>query len=196
MTADLAGRAAIEGVWGTLRRLKEQWLLVLFLSGAILWVRNTYDEFAKLPPLVRQQMTGLAELQETVTRLEGEVKRRLLGDRTPVLEFPGARHGVADGAPGTWTTLSLRPVRRLRDDCVPRGISAWMVDHQGRLFSVVTAMRSMPLLRDETDLAFSVLVPGAATAGRAKLLVQIVLDCGTHRQVETVPWQQFRVTPG
>lgn len=196
MTADLAGRAALEGVWGTLKRLKEQWLLVLFLSGAVFWVRDTYDEFAKLPPLVRQQMTGLAELQETVTRLEGEVKRRLTGDRSPVLVFPGTQHGVADAAAGAWTTLSLRPVRRLRDDCVPRGIDAWMVDHRGRWFSVETAMRSMPLLRDETDLAFGVLVPAATAAGRAKLLVQIVFECTAHRQVETVPWQQFRVVPG
>ncbi len=77
MTAELAGKAAVEGFWVTLRKLKEQWVLLVFLTGALLWARDTYDEFANLPSLVRQQMAGLAALEATVTRLEAEVVRRL-----------------------------------------------------------------------------------------------------------------------
>lgn len=193
MTAEIAGKAAIESAWSTLRRMREQWLLILFLTGALLWARDTYDEFAKLPPLVRQQMSGLAELRETVMRLEDQVKRRLLGDRTPVLEFPGTRHGIADSVPGQWTILSWRPVRRLRDDCVPKGLDAWIVDRRGQWFSVETAVSSLPALRDEVNLSFGVLVDPAVSEGRAKLTAQIVFDCGTHRQVQTAPWLQFRV---
>lgn len=193
MTAEMAGRAALDGVWGTVRRLRDQWLLIVFLSGAVLWARDTYDEFAKLPSLVRQQMSGLAELQATVTRLEGEVKRRLLGDRTPVLAFPGSRHGIADGRPGRWTTATWRPVRRLRDECVPRTVRAWIVDGEGQWFSAETAIRAMPALVDETDLAFWVRVPESASPGRAKLLTQVDVDCATHRQVESAPWLQFRI---
>ncbi len=89
MTAELAGKAAVEGFWVTHRKLKEQWVLLVFLTGALLWARDTYDEFVKLPSLVRQQMTGLATLEATVTRLEAEVVRRLTEDHSPVLGFPG-----------------------------------------------------------------------------------------------------------
>ena len=89
MTAELAGKAAVEGFWVTLRKLREQWLLLVFLAGALLWARDTYDEFVKLPSLVRQQRSGLATLEATVTRLEAEVVRSLTGDHSPVLGFPG-----------------------------------------------------------------------------------------------------------
>ena len=103
MTAELAGKTAVDGVWVTLNKLKRQWVLLVFLTGALLWARETYDEFAKLPSLVRQQMAGLTTLEATVTRLEAEVMRRLQGDHSPVLGFPGNRHSVDDGAPGAWT---------------------------------------------------------------------------------------------
>ncbi len=78
MTAELAGKAAVEGFWVTFRKLKEQWVLLVFLTGALLWARDAYDEFANLPSLVRQQMAGLAALEATVTRLEAEVRLRCI----------------------------------------------------------------------------------------------------------------------
>ena len=193
MTAKLAGKAAIDGVWATLRTLKEQWLLLLFLTGALLWVRDTYDEFTKLPTLVRQQMSGLAALEATVTRLEAQIVRRLKGIRSPVLGFPGTKHGIDDVAPGAWTTLYWRPVERLRDDCVASAIDAWMIDRNGQWFSVETAVAPMPTLEGEVDLAFGVRVHPLMGLGRAQVLAQITFDCGSHRQVETAPWLQFRV---
>ena len=193
MTAELAGKAAVEGFWVTLRKLREQWVLLVFLAGALLWARDTYDEFVKLPSLVRQQMAGLATLEATVTRLEAEVVGRLTEDHSPVLGFPGTKHGIDDGAPGAWTTLYWRPVERLRDDCVASAIDAWMVDRNGQWFSVETAVAPMPALEGEADLAFGVRVHPQMDRGRAQVLVQITFDCGTHRQVETAPWLQFRV---
>jgi hypothetical protein len=193
MTAKMAGKAAIDGVWVTLSKLKEQWVLLVFLTGALFWVRDTYDEFAKLPMLVRQQMSGLAALEATVTRLEAQVVRRLKVDRSPVLGFPGTKHGIKDGVPGAWTTLYWRPVKRLRGDCVAIAIDAWMIDRNGQWFSVETAVAPMPALEGEADLAFGVRVHPLMSLGRARVLVQVTFDCGTHRQVETAPWLQFRV---
>lgn len=193
MTAKMAGKAAIDGVWVTLKKLKEQWVLLVFLTGALFWARDTYVEFANLPTLVRQQMSGLAKLEATVTRLEAQVMRRLKDDRSPVLEFPGAKHGIDDGAPGAWTTLYWRPVERLRDECVASAINAWMIDRNGQWFPVETAVAPMPALEGTADLAFGVRVHPMMDLGRARILVQITFDCGTHRQVETAPWLQFRV---
>jgi hypothetical protein len=138
-------------------------------------------------------MAGLTTLEATVTRLEAEVVRRLKGDHSPVLGFPGNRHNVDDGTPGAWTVLRWRPVKRLRADCVPSAIDAWMVDRTGQWFSVETAVAPIPGLEGEADLAFGVRVHPLMDRGRAQVLVQITFDCGTHRQVETAPWLQFSV---
>jgi len=193
MTAEMAGRAAVEGVWETLRKVKEQWVLLAFLAGILFWARDAYDEFAGLPDLVREQMQGLAALEVTVTRLEVELVRRLDGDHTPVLGFPGIRHTIDDGAPGAWTVLRWSPVRRLRTDCTPNRIDAFMIDQGGRWFSVETAISPMPVLEGDADLAFKVRIHPQMESGRARAGVQIASDCGSHLQVETTPWLPFRV---
>ena len=196
MTAEMAGKAAIEGIWSTLRRLRDQWLIISFLLGALFWLRDTYAEFAQLPALVRDQMNGLAAVEATVARLEEQVKRRLVGDRSPILAFPGNRHEIADGVPGAWTVLRWRPVRVLRQDCLPGAIDVWMVDSRGRWSAAETALAPMPELAGEADLAFGVRIPEGMAPGRARVLAQISFDCGTHRQVESAPWLHFRVLDG
>lgn len=196
MTAELAGRAAVEGVFATVRRLKEQWVTLVFLAGALFWARDTYDEFAKLPMLVRQQMEGLGALKTTVTRLEAEVVKRLQAGDGPAFAFPGNRDSVADGRPGTWTVLHLRPVTRLRADCVPGRLDAFMVDAEGRWFSVETALAPMPALEGKADVAFNVRIPPPMAPGRAKAQVQVTSRCGAERQVDTSPWLPFRVIGG
>ncbi|HUF85827.1 MAG TPA: hypothetical protein VMM59_00460 [Thermohalobaculum sp.] len=193
MTAEMAGKAAADGVWATLRQLREKWMLMAFFAGALVWARDVHDEFAPLPVLVHEQMQALAALDAAVTRLEGQVTRGFASDRSPVLGFPGTRHGIGDGAPGAWTLLSWRPVRRLRADCVAEAVEAWMVDAAGAWFAVEMALAPMPALEHEQDLAFGIRVHPAMTPGRALALVQVSFDCGTHRQVEAAPWLQFRV---
>lgn len=193
MTAEMAGKAAAEGLWASLRRLKEQWMLVAFFAGAAIWARDTWEEFAPLPALVREQTRGLLTLEAAVARLEERVTRQDTADRSPVLGFPGDRHTVDDGAPGAWTVLRWRPVRTLRADCAPAAIDAWMVDAAGTWFGVETALAPMPRLEGEQDLSFRLRVHPGMTPGRARAMAQIAFDCGTHRQVEAAPWLQFRV---
>lgn len=197
MTAEMAGKAAAEGLWTSLRRLREQWMLVAFFAGAMIWARDTWEEFAPLPALVREQTRGLAQLEDVVARLEERVSERVseraAADRSPVLGFPGDRHAMEDGTPGSWTVLRWRPVRALRADCVPAAIDAWMVDAGGAWFAVETELAPMPLLEGEQDLAFRLRVHPGMAPGRARAMAQIAFDCGTHRQVETAPWLQFRV---
>lgn len=193
MTAEMAGKAAIEGFWATLRRVRDQWLVVTFLAGAAFWLRDTYVEFRELPGLVRDQMAGLAAVEATVARLEDQVKRRLVGDHSPILAFPGTRHEIADAVAGAWTELRWRPVRVLREDCIPGALDVWVVDAGGRWFAAETSLAPMPGLAGEADLAFGVRLPAGLAAGRARAQAQITFDCGTHRQVERAPWLPFRV---
>jgi len=193
MTAEMAGKAAVEGVWTTLKRMREQWMLLTFFAGAAFWARDTWDEFAPLPALAREQTRQLVHLEAAVTRLEGQVSRRSAADRSPVLGFPGNRHVVDDAVPGAWTVLRWRPVRSLRGDCVAEGVSAWMVDATGAWFAAETALAPMPALEGEQDLAFRLRVHPGMSPGRAQVVVQVAYHCGSHRQVETAPWLQFRV---
>lgn len=193
MTAEMAGRVAVEGAWAGLRRLREQWVLLVFFAGALIGLRDTYDEFAKLPALVRQQVSGLATLEAKVTQLDAEVMRRFTVDQSPVVAFPGTKHSVDDGAPGAWTVLHLRPVRRLREACVPRRIDAWMVGRDEQWFTVETSVTLMPALEGETDLDFGVRVHPLMKRGRARVLVQVSFDCRGYPRVETTPWLHFRV---
>jgi hypothetical protein len=164
------------------------------MAGALLWAQETYQEFAGLPELVRRQMDGLTALEVTVTRLETELMRRFERDDEPVFGFPGTGHSIDDGAAGAWTVLRLRPVRRLRADCLPVAIDAFMIDVAGQWFSVETAMTPMPVLDGDADIAFGILIPASVHPGRARVAVQITSDCGSHMQVDPAPWLQFRVS--
>ena len=192
MTAEMAGKAAVEGVGTTLRRLRDHWLVLAFFAGALFWARDTWDEFAAVPALMREQTAGLAAVETRLGRLETSVARPA-PDRSPVLGFPGGGHAIEDGAPGAWTVLRWRPVEALRGDCVAETLDAWAVDAAGAWFAVETSLAPMPALEGEADLAFRVRVHPRMVPGRARALVQVVFDCGTHRQVETAPWLQFRV---
>jgi len=196
MTAEAAGKVAVDSVWGTLRRLKEQWVMLVFLTGALLWVRDTYGQFANLPELVRRQMDGFAALETTVTRLEAELVRRLDMEQGPVFAFPGSRHSVDDRVPGAWTVLRWSPVQRRREDCVPTRVDAYMVDRSGQWFSVGTALAPMPSVEGETELAFGVQIDSRMSRGRVRVGLQITSDCGARRQVQLTPWLQFRVLDG
>jgi hypothetical protein len=41
MTAELAGKTALDGVWVTLNKLKRQWVLLVFFIGALFGARET-----------------------------------------------------------------------------------------------------------------------------------------------------------
>jgi hypothetical protein len=44
MTAEHAGKTAAQGIWATLRAVKEQWVLVVFVAGALFWARDRWEE--------------------------------------------------------------------------------------------------------------------------------------------------------
>lgn len=191
MTAEKAGKAAIEGLWDTIRRLRDQWVLLAFMLGALMWLRDIYDEFVPLPAIVAAQTDELTAMAESVARLEQEWGQR---DRqAPVLEFPGTRHSIEDARPGEWAAARLAPTRPLRKDCRTVGIDVWLIDARGRWFAVETSLGKMPRLDAETDFAFGVRVHPDAAPGRAQVLVELTHDCGTHRQVQAAPRLHLRV---
>lgn len=193
MTADDAGKVAFDGVWVTLKRIKEQWLLLVFMAGALFWARDTIDQYLPLPGLVGGLAARVEAINASVARLEQAGNTGAVGDRSPVLAFPGTGHDAADARPGEWAQVRLAPVRTLRDDCRPTGVWAYMVDSSGRWFAVDTELAPMPHLTGDADLAFGVRVHPRMARGRARVSVQITHDCGTYQQVDTAPWMHFIV---
>ena len=193
MTSETAGKAAIGSVWATLRTLRDQWLLLIFVTGSLLWLRDTYDRFEQVPATLAEHGVRLAALQDDVAGLQAAFAEDSAARTGAVVAFPGNRHAIEDARAGDWTVAHFVPTRPLRADCRTVGVDAWMIDGEGQWFSADAGVASIPKLTDETDLSFRVRVPAEAAPGRAQVLVQLTHDCGTHFQVQTAPRLPFRV---
>lgn len=194
MTARKAGVLAAEGVFVTLRRLRDQWVLLVFAASVLFWARDVYDRFVDLPARVEALGEAIGELRSGVARLEAGQARPTV-DRSPALVFPGARHAIGDVRPGDVITVSLGPVERVRGDCRSSELVAFMIDADGKWYSVETELVRVPHIEGFQKLAFGVKVHPRMAVGRAQLLVQMTHDCGSHRQVDDSPRLPFRVLP-
>lgn len=194
MTARKAGELAAEGVWVTLRRLRDQWLLLVFAASVLFGVRDVYDRFVDLPARVEALGVAIDELREGVERLEAGQAGATF-DGSPALIFPGTGHAVEDGRPGNMVTVALAPVEGVRGDCRNGDLAAFMIDAEGKWYSVETDLVRVPQIEGSQKLAFGVMVHPRMAVGRAELLVQLTQSCGSHSQVEASPRLPFRVLP-
>ena len=192
MTAKNAGKIAASGVWLTLKRLRDRWVLVVFMATALFWARDIYDEFVDLPP-------QFAELRQTVDGLRTDIAQlqitgvQVVVDRSPALVFPGLKHAVEDGRPGRPVTVHFQPAERVREDCQSGELVAYMIDANGQWYSVETDLARLPQLSGPQDLAFGVQIHPRMTVGRAQFLIQVLQNCGSHLQVDSSPRLHFRV---
>lgn len=191
MTAKQAGQLAASRFWATVKRLRDQWVLLAFLATALFWTRDIYEQFVDLPHQVTDLRVSISDLRADLARLDEQREN----DRSPVLVFPGAGHSVGDGHRGAFVTVSLAPARRERDDCHTIALSAYMLDRSGRWFTVETDLTQLPFFTGAQDLSFAVQVHPRMQTGRAQFVAQVEQDCGTHRQVDNSPLLQFRVLP-
>ena len=191
MTARKAGELAAEGVWVTLRRLRDQWVLLVFAASVLFWARDVYDRFVELPARVAELGVAIGELRSGIERLEAG---RTV-DRSPALVFSGTEQVIEDGRPGAVVTVSLGPVQRVRTGCRNSDLAAFMIDANGKWYSVETDLVRVPQIEGSQKLAFGVTVHPRMAVGRAEFLVQMTQDCGMHRQVDSSPRLHFRVLP-
>ena len=192
MTARKAGKIAADGIWVTLKRLREQWMLLVFLATALYWARDFIDAMHDLPSRLERQERRIAVLAGEIATL-GDAARSGSVHRPPVLAFPGTGHGIDDGRPGEQVVARLSPAQWLRDDCVTTGLAAFMIDAGDRWFSVTTSLARLPQLSGSQNLAFRVTIHPGMVVGRAQFLLQVTQDCGTHHQVDSTPRLHFRV---
>ena len=195
MTAANAGKLAAEGFWMTLKRLRDQWVLLAFLATALFYARDFYDEFVELPARMGALQKQVVALRSDIARVQaGQTGLRV--NRSPALIFPGLRHAVEDGRPGASVTVRFRPAEQVRSDCRADALVAYMIDARGRWYSVQSDLVRIPRLVDAQELAFGVMVHPSMAVGRAQFLVQVVQDCGDHLQVDSSPRLHFRVLDG
>ncbi|MEM9140213.1 MAG: hypothetical protein AAGB15_10325 [Pseudomonadota bacterium] len=194
MTAKRAGRLAALGFWRTLRRLRDQWLLLVFLATALFWMRDTYEQFVDLPADVAGLHTSIGALHDRIAHLEQNLEP-IAAVRTDALAFPGTGHSIGDGRPGSFVTVRLAPAKRVRPECRATGLASFLIDANGRWFLAETDLARMPHFSGSEDLAFAVRVHPRMAVGRAQFLVQVTQDCSTHLQVDSAPRLHFRVLP-
>ena len=194
MTARKAGEIAVEGVWGTLGRWRDRWILLVFAASALFWARDVYERFADLPARVSELGRALDELRIDSARADAD-QSRPDSDLSSALTFPGRRHAIEDGRPGDLVTVALAPVVRVREECRNSDLAAFMIDADGRWYSVETDLARVPQIEGAEELAFGVKIHPGMDVGRAQFLVEVAQDCGSHRQVDTSPRLHFRVLP-
>jgi hypothetical protein len=194
MTAKRAGEVSVEGVFGTLGRMRDRWVLVVFAASALFWARDVYEQFVDLPARVAELGRGLDELRTDGARSVAEQARPDV-DRSAALAFPGERHAIEDGRPGDLVTVVLAPVVRVREECRNSDFAAFMIDADGRWYSVETDLVRVPQIEGSQELAFGVRVHRRMDVGRAQFLVEVTQDCGAFRQVDSSPRLHFRVLP-
>lgn len=192
MTATRAGKLAADGLWSSLKRLRDQWVLLVFLATALFWTRDFYETLVDLPARVQEQRKVIDQINVAISRLEQKRSGPLI-DRAPALKFPGSEHGIEDGRPGSTVIARLIPTDWLRAECTATGLAAFMVDASGKWYSVETTLVRLPQLFGSQKLAFGVTVHPEMLPGRAEFLVEFRHDCGTHIQVDTSPRLPFRV---
>lgn len=184
---------AIGATLGWVRWIRQQWLLLMFLAGAMIWLRDTAEAVRGVPTTIALLGGEIAAIADGMKRIERALEPKVSAGRDAVLAFPGKRHEIDDGKPGNWTVARLRPARPLREDCQTIAIDAWLIDAEGRWFSVETSLTRVPGLVGDTDIAFGVLIPEDAAPGRAEALVQLTHDCGAHRAAQLAPRLHFRI---
>ena len=195
MTAKRAGELAAEGLWTSLRRLRDQWIMLVFLATALFWARDVYDDFIALPSQVADLRGTIVELRDDIARLDDHATVKNTSNRSAALVFPGTGHSIDDGVADGFVTVRLAPAKQLRPGCRAKALAVFMIDATGRWFSVTTDLAHMPHFAGVQDLAFTARVHPRMTQGRAQLLVQVTQDCGTHLQVDSAPRLHFRVLP-
>lgn len=192
MQAETAKTDAIGKALGWVRWGREQWLLLVFLAGSLMWLRDAVEAVRGVPADIAALGDGIAAVADGVERLE-TAHAEEAGRPGAAVAFPGDRHEIEDGAAGAWTVVRLRPARTLRGDCRTGAVDVWMIDARGRWFSVETGLAQVPRLSGDTDVAFGVRIPVDAAPGRAEALVQLTHECGVHREVQLAPRLHFRV---
>lgn len=192
MTAKTAGKLAAEGLWTSLKSLRDHWVLLVFLATGLFWARDVYDEFNDLPARVAELHQIVGDLRHDIAALDPAVAKAA-PDLTPATAFPGAKHRVADGRAGQMVAVRFEPVMQVRDDCLPGDLAAYMIDASGMWFAVETDLGRMPGLDGLQELAFGVRIHPRMAAGRAQFLVQVTQRCGKHLQVDRAPRLHFRV---
>ena len=196
MTADDAGKTAAQGIWATLRTLKEQWVLIVFVTGALFWARDTWEELSGLPATVAAMSAETGALARRIETVEAALAGRPGGQGGQILlSFPGGRHRASDARPGGWSEVRLDPVRPAEGDCAPVSVDAYVVDAGGRWFQARATVEAPPALEGEGELAFAVEVPAGVSPGRAEIALRFVHDCGGAIAVAAAPRLPFRVLP-
>ena len=185
---------AVEGVWGSLGRLRDRWVLVVFATSALFWARDVYERFVDLPARVAELGRTLDELRTDSARSDAGQNRPAV-DRSAALAFPGLEHAIEDGRPGDLVTVVLAPVMRVREECRNSELAAFMIDAKGTWYSAETDLARVPQIDGSQELAFGVRVHPRMDVGRAQFLVEVTQDCGSHSQVDSSPRLHFRVLP-
>lgn len=151
-----------------LKVLRDYWVLMAFLAAALFWLRDTYDEIARVPVEIRAIKRSVEALREEV-QSDGREDRRAFGV---------GRIG------------DLSPVHGEQLVCHAADRIAAIVDSAGQWFMVERSTKGLQEIEGGQSYVFGAPDETDIAEGQARLLVQILMQCEG-----LVPSAQLPVAP-
>jgi hypothetical protein len=190
MTTDPSGKGS-PGVLSALRKLREQWVLIVALASALFWARDLMEEYARLPREVSRQGEAVKALSARVAGIETRLGVPEGGPAPRPGIAPDALPGPLEGRAGAWTVLRWRSVYALDPDCVPRSASAVLVDGEGHWHALESRLRRDGQTPGERSLALGVRPHESMGTGRARIRIRLTHACSGLQREESSDWVPF-----
>jgi len=189
MTAEHQQEQAPPGVFARLKRIREQWLVVVALASALFWARDWVEVYAGLPARLDRQEVGLQSVSVRTGWLEAVVSAwpGRAGGRSDRL--PGVRFGLGTLSPGQ-TAVIAWPGGRPEERCTMHSATGVMVDAAEQWFPVTASLAPEPNAETQ-GLAVAVAPHPGMEAGQARLKLRLTRECPDRQRIEISPWLVF-----
>lgn len=189
MEADGSGRELL-GTLDVLKRLREQWMLVIALVSALFMARDLAEVYVRLPGDVRRQAETVAGLGVRVTGLEDRIGHVEVAGSAPGQTAPSTLSGRLEGRAGSWTTLGWHSAAALDPDCALHRADAVLVDTEGSWHALELHLERASVSARE-GLAFRVRLHPRMELGLARVRVRVLHRCRGVDREESSPWTPF-----
>lgn len=189
MKADASGRG-MQGTLDVLKRLREQWMLVIALVSALFWMRDLAEIYARLPGDVRRQDAAVAGLTVRVSGLEDRIGHIEAAGSAPAPTSPSTLSGRLRGRADHWSMLAWHSAGALDPGCAVRRADAVLVDADGTWHGLELHLERGQAPPRE-GLAIRVRPHLRMGSGLVRIRVRVVHRCHGADREESSPWTPF-----
>lgn len=193
MTAECTGKTPAEGIWKTLKLLRDRWFVLAFAASALFWARDTYQSLIVLPERVAAVEAAVGQAEIGIAALDARLRAELGWDRSPAIRFGDSGGFAGSGAAGTWIAVAFPEAEASRGSCRLVDVRALMSDATGRWHRAQRDGIRPAATETGAGLAYEVRVHREMARGHASLVLELIHDCFGRHHVDRSPMLSFEV---